>query len=228
MYIDKTQQDEMVELINKFLYETNSGEFTSQKSNFIMNKLFENYMDKIIMGIIFTPKYSFWKYAETDDLLQEGRMAIYLSIIKSQFNPDRGSPFNFFSTVVSKNLMNFTTKHNRHYNKKSSTDISKLYNNDSMTYHQDLDKGIVLNDIIGMLYEFFDQKPKYQDLTVLLAQYININSSKKFIKKHFIQFAKGHNYSPAIVSTFFNYLKHFGTKNDIQELLNIIEFESHY
>jgi hypothetical protein len=78
-----------------------------------------------------------------------------------------------------------------------------------------------------MLMQFFEDKPKFQNLTILLAQYININSTSKFIKKHFINYAKGHSYSPAIVNTFFNYLKRFGNQEQFKELLYIMEYELH-
>lgn len=187
-----------------------------------MKNLFVNYIDKIIMGIIFARVYSFWRYAEMDDLIQEGRMALITSIHKQQWDPKKGSIFNFFSTVVSKNLMNFTTKQNRNMRYKSNTDISKLYNNNNLIYKQDMDKSMILNDVMGMLLRFFEGKKKFEDLTILLMQYFNINSGKRFIKKHFIQYARGHNYSPAMVNTFFNYLKRFGRKKHVQELLYLV------
>lgn len=225
MYINQKQQEEMIVLINQFCEETNNGERTTRKSNFIIHNLFTNYIDKIIVGIIFTPRYSFWRYAESDDLIQEARTAVYLSIIKHQFNNTKGTVFNFFSTVISNTLKNFTSKHNRHFEQKSNADISKLYNNTSLMYNQNLDKNILFNDVIGMLMVFFEDKPKFQNLTILLAQHVNVNNSGngKFIKKHFIQYAKGHNYSPAIVNTFFNYLKRFATHQQIKELLILCE-----
>lgn len=228
MYINKKQQGEIVELIENFNALTNYGEIISRKSDAIMNNLYVNYIDKIIMGIIFTPKYSFWRYAEIEDCIQEARMAVYMSILKQQFDPERGGSFNFFSTVISNTLKNFTSKHNRHFDKKSNADISKLYNNNSLTYNQNLDKDILFNDIIAMLMVFFEEKPKFQNLTILLAQHVNVSASSngKFIKKHFIQYAKGHNYSPAIVNTFFNYLKRFATKRQIKELLFLVEYDN--
>ena len=224
MYINLKQQDEMISLINDFNIETNNGEKITRKSDAIMNNLYVNYIDKIILGIIFTPQYSFWRFAENEDLIQEARTAVYMSILKKQFDTKRGGPFNFFSTVVSNTLKNFTQKHNRNFSFKSDTDISKLYNNSSLTYNQNLDKNIILNDVIGLLIIFFNNKPKFQNLTILLAQYIQVNSSGKFIKKHFINYAKGHNFSPAIVNTFFSYLKRFAIHQQIQELLCLVEY----
>jgi DNA gyrase inhibitor GyrI len=217
----------MVCLINEFNLETNYGQNITRKSNAIMNNLYTNYMDKIITGIIFTPQYSFWRYAEASDLIQEARTAIYLSILKQQYNNAKGTPFNFFSTVVSNTLKNFTTKGNRYYEKKSNADISKLYNNPSLMYNQNLDKNILFDNIIEMLIVYFEDKPKFQDLTILLAQHVHVNncSNSKFIKKHFIQYVKAHNYSPAIANTFFNYLKRFATNRQIKELLYLIDHE---
>jgi len=225
MYINKQDQIDMATIINDFLIETDYGKKTTTKSQRSIDKLFKNYVDKIILGIIFTPKYSFWRYAENDDLIQEGRLAIYKAIIKNNFDTNRGSIFNFFSTVIEKNLMNFTSKHNRHYMKKSSADISKLYNNQSLSYNHDLDKDIVIENVIAMLVVLFEDKPKFQDITLLLADYIYVNHSTRFVKKHFIQFCRSHNYSSAIIGTFFNYLKRFSNNKDIKELLNIIDHE---
>ena len=219
MYINEIQQREMAELILAYMKETKNGMAPTRKSDHIMDNLYVNYVDKIIIGIIFTPAYSFWRYAEMEDLIQEGRMAILSSIHKNQWDAAKGTIFNFFSTVVSKNLMNYTTKQNRNMRHKSNTDITKLFNNDNLAYNHDMDKAMVMNDVIDMLLKFFEGKKKLEGLTILLMQYHNVNSGKRFIKKQFIQFAKGHNYSPAMVNTFFNYLKRFGRLQHMRELL---------
>ena len=106
------------------------------------------------------------------------------------------------------------------YNQQTAnTDITKLFNNDNLSYNHDMDKAMVMNDVIDMLLKFFEGKKKLEGLTILLMQYHNVNSGKRFIKKQFIQFAKGHNYSPAMVNTFFNYLKRFGRLQHMRELL---------
>lgn len=223
MYINEAQQRRMAEIIDAYYIETNDGERLTRRSDAMMEDLYVNYVDKIILGIIFAPAYSFWRYAEMDDLMQEGRMAILSSIHKKQWNPAKGTIFNFFSTVVSKNLMNFTTKQNRNLRYRSDADITRLYNNQSLAYRHDMDKHMVFNDVIGMLLKFFEGKKKLEGLTILLAQYYRVNSGKRFVKKQFIQFAKGHSYSPAMVNTFFNYLKRFGRKEHVRELLDLME-----
>ncbi len=226
MYINEAQQRQMAEIIRGYYEETDGGASPTRKSDAMMRDLFVNYVDKIILGIIFAPAYSFWRYAEMDDLVQEGRMAIVSSIHKRQWDPAKGTIFNFFSTVVSKNLMNFTTKQNRNRKYRSDADITKLYNNNSLTYNHDMDKHMVLEDVVGMLLRFFEGKKKLEGLTILLVQYHNVNSGRRFVKKQFIQFAKGHNYSPAMVNTFFNYLKRFGRKEHMRELLALMENEN--
>ena len=225
MYINEAQQKIMVELINEYMLETNCGEFINRKSNFIMKKLFTNYMDKIIMGIIYTPKYKFNTYAEVEELFQQAREAIISSIHKNQFNISKGGPFNFFSTVVSKNLMNYTCKLNKYMGKKSHTDISKLYNNESITYYHDMEQEILFTNIIDMLLKFFEDKESFRELTILLTNYHNVNAGNRFIKKHFIQYAKGHGFSPSFVNTFFLYCKRLGRRNDMKDLLHILELE---
>ena len=86
MYINKQDQINMINIINTFLTETDYGKKSTVKSQRDIDKLFKLYVDKIILGIIFTPQYSFWRYAEQEDLIQEGRLAIYKAIIKNKNN----------------------------------------------------------------------------------------------------------------------------------------------
>lgn len=221
MYITEADQKDMRALIEKFYIESAAGKTIAAERT--ISKLFTGYIDTMITGIIFSPAHSFWRFAEPDDLIQEARAAIYLSIIRKQYISGKGTLFNFIYTVIVNTLKNFSTKSNRHFDRKSGTDITKLYNNGSLIYVQNMDGGMVIEDIIGMLLLYFEDKPKFQGLTLLLGRYIDISGSTRFIKKHFVQYAKGNNYSPAMVNTFFSYLKRFGAKKQIKELLVLCE-----
>jgi hypothetical protein len=184
-------------------------------------------MDKIIMGIIYMPKPGFHRLGDVEELFQEARAAIISSLHKRQFDPAKGTVFNFFSTVCSKNLMNYTCKLNKHMGKKSNADISILYNNDSITYHHDMEQEMLFENVISILKKYFIKKPNFQALTNLLTDYYNVNNGNRFIKKHFILYAKGHGFSPAMVNTFFNYCKRIARHTEMKEILEILEREHH-
>lgn len=201
------------------LYQEKSeyGQIKNIHTDRIIEQFFR-YADLIINGVIHA--YKFWVYAEMDDLKQEARMALIISINKQQWDAEKGNIFNFFTTVVSRNLINYTRK--RYKKEEKDIDIDLLYNNISMKYTQDFDKTFIMNDIFSELRKFFKGKHKFIELTKLLEHYYYDNLGKKFVKKHFIEFAKAYNFSPAITNTFFasikkmNYLKDEGVK----ELLN--------
>ena len=224
MYINEADQDHIVELINSYLLESQNGIEITRRSDLLMRKLFY-YMDKIILGMIYCPNYRFNTYAEVEELFQEARLAIVASIHKQQYDPTKGRPFNFFSTVISRNLMNYTCKLNKHMGKKSETDITNLYNNESITYHVDFENVILFENIIDMLMVYFEGKENFQKLTGLLINYHDVNGGKRFIKKHFMLYAKGHGYSPALTNTFFNYLKRFGKQHAMRDIMSILSFE---
>jgi len=201
------------------LYQEKSefGLIKNPQTDRIIDQFFK-YADLIINGVIFA--YKFWVYAELDDLKQEARMALIISINKQQWDVEKGNIFNFFTTVVSRNLINYTRKH---YKKEEvDTDIDILYTNISVKYNQDFDKCFIMTDIFNELRKFFKGKHKFIELTKLLEHYYYDNLGKKFVKKHFIEFAKAYNFSPAITNTFFasikkmNYIKDEG----VRELLN--------
>ena len=73
--------------------------------------------------------------------------------------------------------------------------------------------------------KFFEDKESFRELTILLTNYHNVNAGNRFIKKHFIQYAKGHGFSPSFVNTFFLYCKRLGRRNDMKDLLHILELE---
>lgn len=221
VYLDKTKQKEMEVLIYMYLEESQNGEVQNKKTEIIMSNLFSNYFDKLIHGVIRNNNYKFWLYAELDDLFQEGRAAILSSIHKRQWDPKRGSIFNFFSTVVSKNLINFTRKQSRHQFDNIDADIGDVFNDEGIKYNQNFDDILILDEAFKALDIFFSGKPKFQSLTVLLKHYYELNSGKRFIKKKFIAFAKAHNHSPASVNNYFSYIKRLKLKKEIREMLEM-------
>lgn len=223
MYLNKSNQKEMINLMLEYLEESNNGEKINHKTNLIMKNFFENYADFLIMGVIHMPKYKFWNYAEVDDLLQEGRISLIQSIHKQQWDPNRGSIFNFFTTVIIRSLINYTRKFNK--KQESDADIDIIYNNEHIKYYQDYESQFLINDIFREIKKHFKGKNKFVKLTELLEHYYYNNFGKKFIKKHFIEFAKAYNFSPAITNTFFGYIKNLIHSKDkeIQILLNFDE-----
>lgn len=216
MYIDENQQEDMIKIMQEYIEITEGGNIISRRSDYLMNIFFKKYIDNIINGIIFSKRYNFWQYAELDDLIQEARIAIINSIHKQQWKREKGSIFNFFSTVVARNLMNFTTKHNKNYSIIINIDITEMFN---LHYNQNYDKNFIIDDLHKILLEYFSGKKKFEELTNLLIEYYKMNLGKKFIKKHFINFAKMYNYSPAIINTFFDLIKRLSNKKEIKELL---------
>jgi len=188
-----------------------------------MTVLFAQYFDKLIYGMIYNQKYRFWRFGDIDELFQEGRLAIISSIHKKQFNPDRGSIFNFFSTVVAKNLMNYTKKQNKYLYRNIGIDINDVFNNQNVKYYQNFNDNLMVDDAFEALKKFFEGKKKFEELTDLLYHYYQIHSGKDFVKKKFIAFAKAHNYSPASVNNFFSYAKKLSLKKEIKVLLEMEE-----
>ncbi len=221
MYLNKKQQDEMIAIMHEYLQITNFGETKSFKSDRLMDKFFINYADLIINGVIYAYKY--WQYAELDDLIQEARTALIISIHKNQWDEKKGNVFNFFTTVIRRNLINFTRKNN-HSKTESETDIDELYENENAQFYQNYDKKFIMMDLFSELKKYFEGKRKFVELTCLLENYYYINFGKKFVKKQFIEYAKAHNYSPAITNTFFSYLKRIVHNKD-QEIVNLIDIE---
>lgn len=224
MYLTEEDQKEMIKLMNDYIENSNNGRITSVRIERMMNTLFSKYFDPLILGIIHMPKYTFWGREEVDDLLQEGRIAVIQSIHKNQWDPQRGTIFNFFTTVIIRSLINHTRKKNK---SSDEIDIDAIYNNFNAQYNQDFNRHFLMEDVFDELKKHFKGKKKFVKLTKLLEQYYYDNLGKKFIKKHFIEYAKAYNLSPAITNTFFSYVKNLThSKNkEIQILLNFTEEE---
>lgn len=206
-YIGEQQQDEMELLIEKYIDISNKGEIKSKHTDMLMHVLFVKYFDKMIGGIIYSQKYKFWKFAEYDDLFQEGRTAVLSSINKCQWKKERGSIFNFFTTVIMRNLINYTTKYNKNSHSMASTDISKIPHHKDIQYIQNFDRDFLIDDMRQILMKHFSGKHKFQELSDLLVHFFATTYSRKFIKRRFIEYTRGFNYSSAIVNTFFSHIK---------------------
>lgn len=201
----------MVELIDEYLALTNDGTKSNPKADRIMNKFFTDYADKIIKGIIHSPLYRYYQFGEMDDLINEGRMHIYSSIIKRQWNPEKGATiFSFLSTVVSKNLLTYTLKQNKDRNHKSDQEIETIFNNEGLYFNENFDLPFMMKGIFTEMKNHFGEKEKMVELTNLLEQYYETkiySEGRKFIKKDFIEYAKARAFSPSLVNTFFSRIK---------------------
>lgn len=207
-YINKKEQDTMLSLMEEYNKITENGVKQIKKAELIMNNLYINYIDKIINGIIYSPIYKYYKFAELDDLINEARHKVYISIINNQFKPERGtSIFSFLSTVVSNNLRTYTLHQNRHNNKKSDLDLDIVFNNKTFKYNEDFDKEFTINIIFNEINNFFVDRPKYLQLANLLKDYFKTHASGRFIKKDFIEYAKIYAFNSSFVNSFFNKLK---------------------
>lgn len=196
-------------MIEDFYVETNDCTIKTRKSDMIMNKLFTQYIDKIINGVINSSYYAFYRFGEVDDLRNEARMKIYDSIKKKQWNPEKGATiFSFLSTVAANNIRSYTLSQNRnrHYINEFA-ELDKIFNNHNFQYREDNDKFFIIEHIFDEIYKFFDGKPKFQKLGKILKDYYYINMGKKFIKKDFIEYARTYTFSNSLVNTFFQNCK---------------------
>lgn len=181
-------------------------------------------MDLIIKGMISSPAYNFWKYAEYDDLFQEARLAILVSLKKDQYSSEKGTVFNFFSTVVANNLKNYTTSTNKRKKDFVFQELSQV-NNSFMMYDQNYDKSLIVDETFTVLKRFFAGKQKFIEIIDLLARYYEINKGTRFVKKDFIQYANAFGYSAALVNTFFNMcvrLRHQTQNQNLKQLNDLL------
>ena len=189
----------------------------------ILTKFF-GYADKIILGIIFSPAYNFWKYTDDkEDLVQEARYAILLSLSKNQWTVERGSIFNFFSTVTSNNLRNYTGKISKIKKRHVFKEVTEACGN--MSYIHNYEDSFIIDEVFELLAEFLKDKKTSEELLKLLKQFYEVNLGKKFIKKDFIEFCGAYGYSPATVNSFFLILKRITYQRDLKyvQIKDILE-----
>lgn len=228
-YINAEEQRQMQAMIAEYIRITESGQKPSQKGQMIMNKLYTNYIDRIISGVIYNKKYGYYRFAEIDDLMSEGRIAIYDSLMKQQWKewiPKKdengviilnaeGNPvmvrgasiFSFLSTVVSKNLLSFTFNMNKDRNFRAYQEIETLFDNDNMKFNEYHDEKLLIPEIFKELKNYFKDRQKLYKLACLLETYFYQIGGVKFVKKDFIEYAKAHTFSPSLINSFFTYLK---------------------
>lgn len=226
-YINAEEQRRMHSLIKEYLEITEDGQKTNYKAQRIMDELYTKYIDRIILGIIYNKKYQ--RFAELDDLMNEGRIAIYNSIVKKQWKEfipkkneegdiilnDNGeatlvrgaSLFSFFTTVAQKNILSYTLDLNKHRDHVAHQEVETLFDNDNMKFNEKHDERILIPEVFKELKAYFKDRNKLYQLACLLETYFHQRGGTKFVKKDFIEFAKAHTYSPSLINSFFTYLK---------------------
>ena len=208
-YINAEKQKEMVRLINEFYILTEDGKLKTKESDRIMNLLFKE-CDKIIFGIIRSPMYQFFRWADEDELASEARWHLYQSILKKQWDPAKGaSIFSFFSTVVSNNLKSYTKKLRKKSNRFSNHEIQDVHSDPAIFWKVDFDNIFVNTYLFDEIERFFEEneKDKFLSLAKVFRQYFLENKHVKFKKKDFISFAASYGYSQSFCNTFFDHLK---------------------
>lgn len=228
-YITRKDSEKMQELIEEFMRISNDGENLTNRAEMIMYELY-TYFDKIIKGVIFSPMYRYYNFADESDLIQEGRWALYKSIIKKQwkqFIPRTNSAgeeemvkgasfFSFCTTVIAKNLYSYTKKLNKHKDFKADQELDTELVDRTDYYEDDLDSKILITQVFNELRIYFEGKENFVELTNLLETYFYNNiGKKKFFKKHFTEFCKSKCFSPSLVNSYLNYLKNVKTAKDL-------------
>lgn len=224
MYIDKKGRKEMEEMIYSFLEESSDGKVMTRKAERVMSKFYSKYVDKIINGVIFSPKFKLYTFGDPEDLFQVGRIEVYKSIVKKQWVPERGSIFNFITTVVKKNLTWFTINQSKKNNRISDFEFEKIINSDDFSYEEHNDNFFVMQYIFDEIEVFFIGKSKMEKLSKVFIEYWKINMGKKFIKKNFIEYASTYTFSPSLCHAFFANLKKI---NSVKKVITQIEEENY-
>lgn len=182
---------------------------------------FYKYCDKIILGVINSTQYAYYRFAEVDDLMNEARMKIFESIEKRQWKEEKGNIFNFFTTVTARNLLSYTLSISKKKEKMADLDLSTIPNDPKFIYNEDFDKSFNIDFIFSEMDSFFANKKKFQKLLEVFKMYYQINMGKKFVKKNFIDFARTYTFSRSFVNTFFNHAKKIRSACDlINEISN--------
>ena len=202
----------MLKLIEEYLTLTEDGKKVSYAAQRIMDKLFTNYFDRIISGVIYNKKYSYHRYAELEDLMNEGRIAIYESIVKRQWKEkipkkdqnkeivcdENGEPimvkgasiFSFLTTVAQKNLLSYTFNMNKDRKFRAFQEIETLFDNDNMKYNEQHDERILIPEIFKELKEYFKDRHKLYQLSCLLEEYFHKVGGVKFVKRILLNLPK--------------------------------------
>ena len=228
-YINAEEQRQMQAIIKEYLLITDGGKVLNNRAQMMMANLYDNYIDRIISGVIYNKKYAYHRFAEIDDLMSEGRIAIYDSIMKQQwkeFIPKKdenkvpildkdgnqimvrgASFFSFLTTVAQKNILSFTFNMNKDRDHRAYQEIETLFDNDNMKFSEQHDERMLIPEVFKELKIYFKDRTKLYQLACLLETYFYQKGGTKFVKKDFIEYAKTHTYSPSLINSFFTYLK---------------------
>jgi hypothetical protein len=228
-YINAEEQRQMIRMIAEFFQLTEEGQKESAQAQMIMNRLYSDYIDRIISGVIYNKKYGYHRFAEVEDLMNEGRLAIFESLTKHQWKEwipkknnkkeiqydEEGKPimvrgasiFSFLSTVAQKNLLSYTFNMNKDRKFRAFQEIETLFDNENMKFNEQHDEKILIPEIFKELKNHFKDRQKLYQLACLLEEYFHKVGGVKFVKKDFIEYAKAHTFSPSLINSFFTYLK---------------------
>jgi hypothetical protein len=206
IYIDKNGRKEMEILLEDY-FTFSKDEKTLYKADRTMNVLFTKYIDKIINGVIYSPKFKFNYFYDPEDLFQVGRMEVFKSLSKGQWKKERGNIFNFLTTVVKRNLTWFTLNQNKKNAKYSDVDFDLILSGDSLSFSEDLDNPFLYEFIFMEMRIFFKARGKMEKLCEIFIEYLTINQGKRFVKKDFIEYCGTYTFSPSLCHAFFANLK---------------------
>lgn len=212
MYIDAKGRQKMVDLIEEFYVESKDGTIQTRRSNQIMDILFTKYVNKIINGTIRT--YGFQKFhPDIDELENEAREHVYKAILKKSWNPEKGANiFSFFTTVIARNLKNFTKKLNkksRHLIFMDYETLSSVSDEGNLLYLPDHDYDMVFDYVFKETLRYFEDsgKARFIRLANLFKDFFYTHTGEKFRKKDFIDYAKSDGFSPSTCNLFFETIK---------------------
>ena len=99
-YITEEDQNEMYNLMNSYLQLSKNGTVTNKHADILAHRLFSQYVDKMIMGMINSRKYVFWLYPDPDELFQEARIAVLSSIWSNIIRPLNFLTVSFFGFPI--------------------------------------------------------------------------------------------------------------------------------
>ena len=212
-YITEEDQNEMYNLMNSYLQLSKNGTVTNKHADILAHRLFSQYVDKMIMGMINSRKYVFWLYPDPDELFQEARIAVLSSIHKHQWDPLKGSLFNFFTTVIIRNLKNYTTRSNK--KRRDTADITAFQHAGWLTTEIPIDVDYIFEELVKLLDEYFSKNHKFRDLLRVLIDYFFIFRGERFTKREFCIYAVDKGYRAAFVNKFFTLIKYALCNNKV-------------
>lgn len=212
MYIDAKGRQKMVDLIEEFYKESKDGTEPNYKSNKIMDVLFTKYVNKIINGTIRTYKFHHY-HPDIDELENEAREHVYKAILKKSWNPEKGANiFSFFTTVIARNLKNFTKKNSKKSRNLVFMDyetLSTVSDEKNLLYTPDSDYTMVFEYVFEETIRYFEdsEKQRFIRLANLFKDFFYTHTGEKFRKKDFIDYAKSDGFSPSTCNLFFETIK---------------------